>query len=89
MSSFGFRGEAVSSLCELSGAFHVVTRTAAAATATKLTYARSGALVAQETAAHPVGTTVCVAELFAPLPVRRQEFVRRCVCVPMPKGVRI
>ena len=81
MSSFGFRGEAVSSLCELSGQFQVTTRTATSPAAAKLTYARNGTLLKQEPAAHPVGTTVSVTELFAPLPVRRQEFVRWCVAV--------
>ena len=76
VASFGFRGEALSSLCELAGSFTVVTRTRDAPTATRLTYDRAGTLQSREPAAHPVGTTVTVTGLFAPLPVRRQEFER-------------
>ncbi len=74
--SFGFRGEAVSSLCELSAAFVVTTRTRQQPAAVRLTYDRTGKLLKEEPAAHPVGTTVCATDLFAPLPVRRQGFVR-------------
>ena len=77
VASFGFRGEALSSLCELAGTFVVVSRTKEQSQAVRLTYDRAGTLLSQEPAAHPVGTTVIVTELFKPLPVRRQEFVRR------------
>ena len=45
VTSFGFRGEALSSLCELSGSFVVTTRTPEQAAAVKLTYDRTGALL--------------------------------------------
>lgn len=38
--SFGFRGEALSSLCEISGKFEVTTRTQDQSTGTRLTYDR-------------------------------------------------
>ena len=66
----------MSSLCELAGKFVVTTRTAGQTQATKLTFSRSGVLQTKEPAAHPIGTTVSVSELFAPLPVRRQALVR-------------
>ncbi|CAN0444339.1 unnamed protein product, partial [Phaeothamnion confervicola] len=43
--SFGFRGEALSSLCELAGSFVVVTRTAGEDVGRRLTYNRSGSLL--------------------------------------------
>jgi hypothetical protein len=76
VASFGFRGEALSSLCELAGAFTVTTRTAAQSTGVRLTYNRAGVLISQETAPRAVGTTVSVAQLFSPLPVRQGEFRR-------------
>ena len=43
--SFGFRGEALSSLCELAGSFSVTTRTAGENVGVKLTYGRDGKLL--------------------------------------------
>lgn len=43
--SFGFRGEALSSLCELAGSFSVTTRTASESVGVKLTYGRNGKLL--------------------------------------------
>ena len=63
-------------MCELSGSFVVTTRTAGQPVATKLTYDRRGKLISQEPAAHPVGTTVTLIDLFSPLPVRRQDLLR-------------
>jgi DNA mismatch repair protein PMS2 len=76
ISSFGFRGEALSSLCELAGSFTVTTRTAEQSVGTRLTYNRAGKLISQETAPRPVGTTVSIVNLFSPLPVRQGEFRR-------------
>lgn len=74
--TFGFRGEALAALCELSTSLEITTRTAADAAATHLSYAQDGAIRSQRSAARPVGTTVSVAGLFAPLPVRHREFIR-------------
>jgi DNA mismatch repair protein MutL len=76
VSSFGFRGEALSSICELAGSFEVSTRTAEEEVGTRLTFDRSGKLVKQDVSPRPVGTSVHIGELFSPLPVRRAEMAR-------------
>ncbi|KAG5176090.1 hypothetical protein JKP88DRAFT_259047 [Tribonema minus] len=76
IASFGFRGEALSSLCELAGSFVVTTRTADQAVGVKLTYNRAGKLVSKDTVPRPPGTTVSIGKLFSPLPVRQGEFKR-------------
>lgn len=45
VTSFGFRGEALSSLCELAGSFSVTTRTSGESVGVRLTYSRDGKLV--------------------------------------------
>lgn len=73
--SFGFRGEALAGLCEVSASFSVTTNSAPEGAGFKLEYNRQGALVASARAARGVGTTVCVAGLFEPLPVRDRKSV--------------
>ena len=75
LNSFGFRGEALSSLCALSE-LTVTTRTESEDVATRLTYDRRGGIVSRETVARAVGTTVSVRGIFEPLPVRHKEFTR-------------
>lgn len=75
LSSFGFRGEALSSLCALADV-SIVTRTKDEAIATRLVYDHSGVIVSQEKLARAIGTTVSVSKLFATLPVRHKEFNR-------------
>ncbi|CAM9959387.1 unnamed protein product [Scytosiphon promiscuus] len=74
--SFGFRGEALSSLCELAGSFSVTTRATGESVGVKLSYGRNGKLLGKETAPRQVGTTVSISNMFEPLPVRRGEFRR-------------
>ena len=74
-SSYGFRGEALASLCEMSGGVAIVTRTANDAVATRLEFDRAGRIVSRTTVARPIGTTVLVTDLFKPLPVRHREFL--------------
>ncbi|MCO5570235.1 hypothetical protein L7F22_023954 [Adiantum nelumboides] len=57
LSSFGFRGEALSSLCAL-GDLSVVTRTKNEPVATHLQFDHSGSIISQKSEARPVGTTV-------------------------------
>ena len=77
VSSFGFRGEAVASLCELSGRVEVTTRHRSARAATRLRFGRDGSIVERQSpTARAVGTTVSVSELFKPLPVRRADLER-------------
>ncbi|KAK9472242.1 uncharacterized protein V1510DRAFT_133918 [Dipodascopsis tothii] len=90
VSTFGFRGEAVSSLCAVSAGVQITTCTAATAPrATRLTYDQAGRLTARTPTAGKQGTTVTVSRLFdGRLPVRRKEFEKnakrefgRCVAL--------
>ncbi|XP_041771568.1 mismatch repair endonuclease PMS2 [Anopheles merus] len=73
--TFGFRGEALSSLCALSDMI-ITTRHSTAPHATKLTLNHEGRIQTRAPCAHPVGTTVSLTNLFATLPVRKKEFQR-------------
>lgn len=76
LETFGFRGEALSSLCALSN-FAVITCTAESAPkGTKLEFETSGKLKGTSVVAAQKGTTVTVDDLFKNLPVRRQELQR-------------
>ncbi|KAF2789904.1 DNA mismatch repair protein MutL [Melanomma pulvis-pyrius CBS 109.77] len=73
LQTFGFRGEALSSLCALSK-FHIITAQAAdGAKGTKLEFEVSGKLKGTSVVAAKQGTTVVVETLFNNLPVRRKE----------------
>ncbi|KAE8881744.1 hypothetical protein PF005_g17982 [Phytophthora fragariae] len=76
VASFGFRGEALSSIRELAASFSVCTRTQNEAVGALLEYDSSGQLVKETKKARPVGTTVSVEELFKPLAVRYKDFQR-------------
>lgn len=71
VSTFGFRGEALSSLCALA-AISITTRTANSNPAQRLTYDHTGCLVGTSPTARAVGTTVAVKDLFKTLPVRHK-----------------
>lgn len=75
LATFGFRGEALSSLCAL-GDLTVETRTKNESVATQLTFDHSGLLVTESKIARQIGTTVTVKKLFCNLPVRSKEFRR-------------
>ena len=73
LQTFGFRGEALSSLCALSK-FHVTTACAdEAPKGTRLDFELSGKLKSTQVVASQKGTTVAVEDLFINLPVRRRE----------------
>ncbi|KAI0920198.1 hypothetical protein AcV5_010002 [Taiwanofungus camphoratus] len=76
--TFGFRGEALSSLCAL--AEHVTVTTATAADApmgTVVELDRAGRVASRQgRVARQRGTTVAITGLFKPLPVRRKELER-------------
>ncbi|CAE6417794.1 unnamed protein product [Rhizoctonia solani] len=76
--TFGFRGEALASLCALCERVTIITATAEEAPmGTVLQFARSGELESSsKKVARQRGTTVLVEKLFAPLPVRRRELER-------------
>ncbi len=73
LQTFGFRGEALSSLCALSK-FHITTaRTDEAPKGTRLDFEDSGKLRSTQVVASQKGTTVVVEDIFGNLPVRRRE----------------
>ncbi|XP_053683358.1 mismatch repair endonuclease PMS2 [Sabethes cyaneus] len=71
--TFGFRGEALSSLCALSDMV-IVTRHELAPHASKLQLDNRGIIIQKTPCARSTGTTVSLSNLFATLPVRRKEF---------------
>ena len=75
--TFGFRGEALSSLCALSS-MTISTRHKSSPTGTLMTYDHHGNILTSTTQARPVGTTVTLANLFSTMPVRQKEF-HRCL----------
>uniref|UniRef100_A0A7N0TAC4 Uncharacterized protein n=1 Tax=Kalanchoe fedtschenkoi TaxID=63787 RepID=A0A7N0TAC4_KALFE len=75
LATFGFRGEALSSLCML-GNLTVETRTKSELVGTQLTYDHSGVLMEEKKIARQIGTTVTVKKLFSTFPVRSKEFSR-------------
>lgn len=73
LETFGFRGEALSSLCALSK-FHITTaRAQDGAVGKRLDFEVSGKLKGTSVVAAQRGTTVVVENLFHSLPVRRKE----------------
>ncbi|CAL8073081.1 unnamed protein product [Calicophoron daubneyi] len=70
--TFGFRGEALSSLCHLA---NVVVHTCSenAAVGTRLEFNAAGDIVARRPLARSRGTTVIISNLFYSLPVRRRH----------------
>ncbi|KAA1082571.1 hypothetical protein PGT21_007215 [Puccinia graminis f. sp. tritici] len=72
--TFGFRGEALSSLCALA---KVTVQSATAATEPRgwiLEFDKMGKVTSKKTCSRPKGTTVNVQSLFHNLPVRRKQF---------------
>lgn len=74
--SFGFRGEALNALCEISGSFHVTTRQELQPVGAQLEFDSFGRLTKQKVIARSIGTSILVENLFEKLPVRRSEFAR-------------
>lgn len=75
MATFGFRGEALSSLCALANTT-ITTRHSSADIATKLELNHSGGIAKRSACARQIGTTVTLTNLFGTLPVRKREFVK-------------
>ncbi|XP_067932553.1 mismatch repair endonuclease PMS2-like [Watersipora subatra] len=72
VTTFGFRGEALSSLCALSK-LTVCTRHKDAMAATRIVYDHYGRIAKKASCARQVGTTVTLENLFSTLPVRHKE----------------
>lgn len=75
LKTFGFRGEALSSLCTL-GDLIIETRTKNESLGTHLVFDHSGVVKTERKIARQVGTTVTVEKLFSTLPVRSKDFSR-------------
>ncbi|XP_035979483.2 mismatch repair endonuclease PMS2 isoform X4 [Halichoerus grypus] len=73
--TFGFRGEALSSLCALSDVT-ISTCHTSAKVGTRLVFDHNGKIVQKTPHPRPRGTTVSVQQLFYTLPVRHKEFQR-------------
>ena len=73
LDTFGFRGEALSSLCALSNVHIVTAREDEAPKGTRLDFEISGKLKGTSVIAAQRGTTVSVETIFKNIPVRRQE----------------
>eukprot|EP00002_Diphylleia_rotans_P004460 TRINITY_DN1329_c0_g1_i15.p1 TRINITY_DN1329_c0_g1~~TRINITY_DN1329_c0_g1_i15.p1 ORF type:complete len:719 (-),score=147.45 TRINITY_DN1329_c0_g1_i15:876-3032(-) len=73
LSTFGFRGEALSSLCAISK-MSILTRTQTQPMGSRLLYDDHGRLAEQSRAARERGTTIVVKDIFSTLPVRLKEF---------------
>ncbi|KAF2456244.1 hypothetical protein BDY21DRAFT_348354 [Lineolata rhizophorae] len=73
LSTFGFRGEALSSLCALSDFYITTARVVDGPRGAKLEFESSGKLKSTSMTASPKGTTVVVERIFKNLPVRRRE----------------
>ena len=76
LQTFGFRGEALSSLCALSKFYIITARADEAPKGARLDFEISGRLKGTQVTACQKGTTVAVEDLFMNLPVRRQELVK-------------
>ncbi|KAM8765686.1 mismatch repair endonuclease PMS2 [Rhynchonycteris naso] len=73
--TFGFRGEALSSLCALSDVT-ISTCHSSAHVGTRLVFDHNGKIIQKTPYPRPRGTTVSVQQLFYTLPVRHKEFQR-------------
>ncbi|CAN2390477.1 somatic hypermutation of immunoglobulin genes, partial [Pristimantis euphronides] len=75
LETFGFRGEALSSLCALSN-LSIFTCHKLAQVGTRLVFDHNGKIIQKSPLPRQQGTTVCVQQLFYTLPVRHKEFQR-------------
>lgn len=74
--TFGFRGEALSSLCALSHLVVITATKTQAPMGVKLEYDSAGSLKSKTPQSRTAGTTVQLTDIFHSLPVRRQEYKR-------------
>ncbi|XP_062594363.1 mismatch repair endonuclease PMS2-like [Saccostrea cucullata] len=75
VATFGFRGEALSSLCALSS-LTITTRHGDTSVGTKLEFNHNGKINTKSPQPRQRGTTVLLQNLFSTLPVRHKEFQR-------------
>jgi DNA mismatch repair protein PMS2 len=81
--SFGFRGEALSSICALSS-LSVITKTEQQSHATEIVFDHMGGIVSTAPArlSSNKGTVISIRDLFKHLPVRQKEFVKNIRAYP-------
>ncbi|KAJ5357261.1 hypothetical protein N7541_004419 [Penicillium brevicompactum] len=75
-SSLGFRGEALASVAEMSGAVSVTTRVESEVVGVCVKYGRDGEVTGTQRTSHPVGTTVRITDFLKHIPVRRQTMLK-------------
>lgn len=75
VATFGFRGEALSSLCALTN-MTITTRHKSTDVAVKIELDHEGKIQKRQPCARSIGTTVTLTNLFETLPVRRRDFMR-------------
>ena len=75
MHTFGFRGEALNSLCALSN-LTIITRTKSSINGTKIEYDQAGNIKNKKPCARSIGTSIVLEYLFNTLPVRHKEFLK-------------
>ncbi|GIY39175.1 mismatch repair endonuclease PMS2 [Caerostris extrusa] len=75
VSTFGFRGEALSSLCALSD-LEITTRHSESEVGSTLSFDHNGALIKNIPSHRQIGTTVTIKSIFHTFPVRHKEFLR-------------
>ena len=78
VSTFGFRGEALSSLCSLAD-LSIITRHCTSEHGFKLQFDHNGMLQKKEPCAREIGTTVHIKNIFKCFSVRAKEFQRKHV----------
>jgi DNA mismatch repair protein PMS2 len=72
VSTFGFRGEALSSICELSEYVEILTKCKEDDVGLKMKFDSKGNMINKTPEQCRVGTTVTVVNIFSKVPVRRQ-----------------
>ncbi|QIX00797.1 hypothetical protein AMS68_006314 [Peltaster fructicola] len=78
LQTFGFRGEALSSLCALANVHIVTARAQDGAIGHRLDFEKSGKLRGRTVTAAQKGTIVSVENIFHSLPVRRKDLEKNC-----------
>ncbi|XP_051567024.1 PMS1 protein homolog 1 isoform X2 [Myxocyprinus asiaticus] len=79
LETYGFRGEALASICAISKVF-ITTKTTADDFSIQYAVDHNGQIVSQKPSHLGEGTTVCAADLFKNLPVRRQYYSNTKKC---------
>ncbi|XP_052004658.1 PMS1 protein homolog 1 [Xyrauchen texanus] len=87
LETYGFRGEALASICAISKVF-ITTKTTADDFSIQYAVDHNGQIVSQKPSHLGEGTTVCVADLFKNLPVRRQYYSNTKKCKEELKSVQ-